>query len=774
MTATRTRLIGTRRLSTTGPRTAAWRRSRTGLGMLLVGALTTSGMAALLTAGAAAAAVPTFPDNLLVFPNRDFITVEGYQAHIGQTATVEVTRAGVGVVGSAQGVVSGGDVAFEINHPGGYCWGAGTGLNVTPDIQPGDIASIRFGTTAAGDTTVQDAYVSVDASQETTTLTGDTVIVRGHIGPNVIQDQTEQRIIEPALTDTAIGRRDVRAIPGPMTPAPKGGYSSALAFNDVARTFTATYIFDDPAVAEIAANAGLGERLLSWEVVDTDANRQGITIAEFGEPGGPGMGGCPNGPLQSGPPGPTSVTAANVAGGVRLTWTPAVAIPGTPAITGYRATAIAQTASPSGERVEIGRRIIGQAATGTTITGLSPAETYDIEVVATSSVGSTFPAVTAVPQTDITAPTVSASPAGGSFAVPQQVTLTANESGSQIFFTTDGTDPVDATGLVSPTATHFTAPFTVSTNTTVRFVAFDPTGNVSLTGMQTFTITDTPVPATPVFTLSSAGAGSVTLSWTGSDPSITGYAVQVYDGAGTAKIGALRLASPATATTMTITDLPTDVAYRFTVVATNANGSSPESSMVGPLTPLGAVVANAGPDQTVIRKTTATNVTLNGAGSTPGATYRWNQVLTGPADPDMVTLTGSTTLSPSFTLALFRHPMTNKPLTFRLTVTAGTNVRTDDVLVTPKADQVSITTSRWKTGDFRVSGAGSVVGSTITIHRGSLAGPVLGQAPVTTAAPATGGVFDLRLRNAAAPTTNPVTIWIESTVGGSAGPFTVQ
>jgi hypothetical protein len=52
----------------------------------------------LRTAGPASAAGPAFPDNLVVFPNRD--------------------------------------PAFEINHPGGYCWGAGTGVNVTPDLQP--------------------------------------------------------------------------------------------------------------------------------------------------------------------------------------------------------------------------------------------------------------------------------------------------------------------------------------------------------------------------------------------------------------------------------------------------------------------------------------------------------------------------------------------------------------------------------------------------------------------------------------------------------------
>jgi hypothetical protein len=60
---------------------------------------------------------------------------------------------------------------------------------------------------------------------------------------------------------------------------------------------------------------------------------------------------------------------------------------------------VAQT-STGGEQVEIGRRIAGQAARGTTITGLSDIESYHVEVVAVSGVGETFPPVTAQPQTD--------------------------------------------------------------------------------------------------------------------------------------------------------------------------------------------------------------------------------------------------------------------------------------------------------------------------------------------------------------------------------------
>jgi hypothetical protein len=349
------------------------------------------------------------------------------------------------------------------------------------------------------------------------------------------------------------------------------------------------------------------------------------------------------------------------------------------------------------------------------------------------------------------------------------VSLSANEAGSQIYYTTDGTDPVLG-DVLSDTAKTYTGPIAVSADTTLRYAAFDPAGNVSLIGEQIYTITNTPVPATPAFTTTSVGVGSVTLNWADADPSITGYEVQIYNGAGTAKIGT-PLATTATTLTISAPDVTADTPYQFTVLAKNANGSSPESAKVGPLTPLGAVVANAGPDQTVVRKTTASTVNLTGAGSTTvGATYSWSQVLVSPTDPDKVTVTGAATLNPSFVLPLYTYPMTNKPLTFRLTVTTADGSKTDDVLVTPTPDQVQIATAKWKAGDFRVTGGGTVVGATIKVHSGSLAGPVLGTTLVTAGPPA---VWSLRQTNAAAPATRPATVWVESSVGGTAGPFTV-
>jgi hypothetical protein len=99
--------------------------------------------------------------------------------------------------------------------------------------------------------------------------------------------------------------------------------------------------------------------------------------------------------------------------------------------------------------------------------------------------------------------------------------------------------------------------------------------------------------------------------------------------------------------------------------------------------------------------------------------------------------------------------------------------------LTPTAvtDHVTIGVARWKTGDFRVTGTGSVVGATVTVHP-QLDGAIdtsrsLGSAAVVSVGAPTGGEYDVRLRNGAAPTTNPGRIYVKSTGGGVAGPFVV-
>ena len=97
-------------------------------------------------------------------------------------------------------------------------------------------------------------------------------------------------------------------------------------------------------------------------------------------------------------------------------------------------------------------------------------------------------------------------------------------------------------------------------------------------------------------------------------------------------------------------------------------------------------------------------------------------------------------------------------------------------------DRVSIGTAKWKNGDFRVTGTGSAVGAFLEVRNAvtDSTGKVVPGATVLArgqveppVAPAINGSYDIRVRNAAAPATNPGRIFVVSENGGQAGPFTV-
>lgn len=742
------------------------------------------------TAGAATAPVPVFPDNIVVFPDRDFVSVEGYMGYPGATALIEVNRPGVGIVGSAEAIVSGTDVAFEINHPGGYCWGNGTGVDVTPDIQPGDEVTLSIGGEALNTTTVLD----VQASDSEVQLDGTTMLVRGHIADNVPADQMEQRIIEPALRDTPIGKRDIRATFGDFQPGPNGGYISKLEVDRATDSFLATYVFDDPAVAQIAA-AATGERAMAWQQVDIDANRQGLTIAEFGEPGGPGMGGCPNGPQQSGPPAPDKIVAVPQSNGtaIRVDWALPTAIPGTAPITGYRVRAVDQNTSGGGTiHTEIGRRIDDPAVSGITIDGLDPSRDYLIEIASISDVGESFPAATAIPLVDGLAPVITASPAGGSFPQARQLTLSADEPGVDIYVTisTDGNppvDPIDNAGGADPSATAYTGPITISESSIVKVGGFDPSGNPSVVQTLVFNITNDPTAATTAITSATVGLEQVELTWNAADPVFPGativkYVVTAYDQAsGGAVLATQQFDGPGT--TGVVAGLTPNVDHWFTVAAVNSVNSTPgpESDRFGPVAPKGAVVAEAGPAQTGVARNTA--VQLNGAGSSEGdtITYQWSQLvapngleLMEPTNPLYVPITNATQLVAGFTLPLYTSAMGN-PATalhfqLRVTDTASGDSITDVVSITPRTDTVTIASARFKANDFRVSGTGAINGATILVrglHPTTGVMTTYGQATVVA------GAWEVRLRNGAAPTAAPTQVFADSNQGATVGPTPV-
>jgi len=621
-----------------------------------------------LFGGAASAAVPEFPNNVVVFPDRDFVSLEGYSEHAGETALVEVTRPGVGVVGSAKGVVSGTDVAFEINHPGGVCWGNGTALNVTPDILAGDVVSVSFPDGSHDETTTSSATVTEDM-----TRSGTTVTVEGTFDPTLVNpDFLEQRIINPDLVPI-VGKRDVRALPGPIVAAPRGGYSSGMAFPTPGH-FVATYEFDTVEAAETTAAADLGERAMNWQVQDPDGNRQGLTIAEFGEVGGPGFGGCPAGPAdQSAPAGTASVVRTG--GTASLKWTPVTSVPTADPVTGYSVEAIS-TANGAGQQTSTGIRV-GVNTTQATLTGLDPAASYTFEV--RSMAGAKLSIPFKMGANDTTAPTLALNPAPVAGTVVETNAVNVNSNG-QVFFTTDGSPvisgdlPSDSAILLAGSSIPITGPVTL------KIAAFDQVGNnVVLEG--DYRPTSVALPAAPTGLAGTSAETSVALTWNAlADSSVTGYQVTVYDAAGT-KLGNQ---PPVTSVPrQTVTGLTPGTTYQFSVAAKNQAGTGPESSP---------------------RLTRAT---------------------------------------------------------------------------TPAQDHISITSAKWKTGDFKVVGTGDRIGATIQLYRVNADGTAGAQIAAATtqvvaAAPPGIGDWTIRLRNTAAGATNPGRIIAKSSGGATTGPFTVS
>ncbi|MFZ3137404.1 MAG: chitobiase/beta-hexosaminidase C-terminal domain-containing protein [Thermodesulfovibrionales bacterium] len=87
---------------------------------------------------------------------------------------------------------------------------------------------------------------------------------------------------------------------------------------------------------------------------------------------------------------------------------------------------------------------------------------------------------------ETSAPTVSASPAGGTYYSAQSVTLTCSDSSGsgcdKIYYTTDGSTPTTGSPV-------YTSPISIGATTTLKFFATDKAGNQSSTKTETYTIT---------------------------------------------------------------------------------------------------------------------------------------------------------------------------------------------------------------------------------------------------------------------------------------------
>ncbi|BCT76768.1 hypothetical protein SCMU_26100 [Sinomonas cyclohexanicum] len=142
---------------------------------------------------------------------------------------------------------------------------------------------------------------------------------------------------------------------------------------------------------------------------------------------------------------------------------------------------------------------------------------YTFRVQATASGATATRDVTV----DTVAPTVTATPAAGTYGSGQTISLAANETGASIYYTTDGSTPTTS-------STKYTAPIPMA-SMTLKYIGVDLATNASAVASQTYTLDSTApvVSASPApgvvnagtqVTLTSSKPGTIYYTTDGSTP----------------------------------------------------------------------------------------------------------------------------------------------------------------------------------------------------------------------------------------------------------------
>ncbi|MEA2249338.1 MAG: hypothetical protein QOH46_3867 [Solirubrobacteraceae bacterium] len=431
------------------------------------------GLAALPT-GASAALVepPPLPHIFTVFPDRDFVSVEGYDP--GEALTVRVMRNGV-TIGTAGGN-AGPDGIFEVNHPGGACWDAST-----PNIMSQDKVVVAP-TGSAADVGEATTTADVQATQAVDDGAGRIVIhgtARNADGSPMDLGLTEQRIVNPDFLNVGLTRRDIRAVSdgsgnGTLTADPIGpGNPDGTHW---------TVVYSGLTQAQRDAAVAGQTRMLAWQSTNAAGDRLGITIHEVGEVGGPGFGGCPQrADYAVTSSAPSAVTKATSDAGTAL------------ALSGVSqdATAVSVTLSDKDSNTP---DLVGSATLGAATGAQTWNVTFAPEQVATltdgtltatgtySVGGGTVNGTEKTLEKDIVAPGApDATPGTGTYATGQSVTLDKPDPASVIHYTANGTEP-SAASPVAPAQLH------VTSSQTIKAIAIDPVGNPSTVSTFVYTI----------------------------------------------------------------------------------------------------------------------------------------------------------------------------------------------------------------------------------------------------------------------------------------------
>src|ERR671932_1046010 len=191
---------------------------------------------------------PVAPLQILVFPQRDFVSASGYTQDdrvivsvIHPNGTTFSTDPNAPIVPQADPRAAPGAPfagIVEVNHPGGACW-----FQTTPDIIPGDKVRITIVANAVDGTRVgraDETTVANVTAQRPVQVSANTVQIHGTAvdattGGPIDPAQLEQRLVANRQVFLVNGRRTLRATAA-------AGADGTLAYDSPTSTsWTATY-----------------------------------------------------------------------------------------------------------------------------------------------------------------------------------------------------------------------------------------------------------------------------------------------------------------------------------------------------------------------------------------------------------------------------------------------------------------------------------------------------------------------------------------------------
>lgn len=435
------------------------------------------GTAALASpAGAAVAPVPTLPHSIISFPQRDFVSADGFTD--ATSVTVRVIRNGVTIATSDPIVPDAATGLVEVNHPGGGCW-----VGTTPDILPGD----EIMTTP--DVGVSEATTTANVTAGVGQDVGGDIVVHGTAqdaaGKPLPIDQIEQRLVANRDAFDANGRRTLRADAAGTGDGTLAYDPVDAATNPKGINWTATYKGLDN--ADRARGVSVESRIL-W-LGANPASGQELTIYEN----------APDGSIVAGPSAPcTAPFVPNAIGAVEMNGSPVKVI--NQANAGGTLTVSGPIDPDPAHVTDVAVTVGGVAATATHGAGSAawsatvpaadlPEGDLTIRAAFTGPAGA--PDSTATIVKDTVAPAApTANLASGTYAGPQTVILSA-APGATIRFTGDGSTPTATSGAI------FTSPFSVTASQTITAVAVDNHGNASAPRTFTYTIAGAGTAANP-------------------------------------------------------------------------------------------------------------------------------------------------------------------------------------------------------------------------------------------------------------------------------------